>query len=79
MSSDQKSQGPLGEWMRYANIGIEMMVSVLIGALGGYGLDYLFHTKPWLMIAGFILGSIAGFVSLFRLLQQENKKNQKKG
>jgi len=29
------------------------------------------------MIVGFILGSIAGFVSLFRLLQQENKKNQK--
>jgi ATP synthase protein I len=78
MSPDQKQKGTLGEWMRYANIGIEMMVSVLIGAFGGYGLDYLFHTKPWLMIVGFILGSIAGFVSLFRLLEQENKKNQKR-
>ena len=79
MPTDQKSKGPLGEWMRYANIGIEMMVSVLIGAFGGYGLDRLFHTKPWLMIVGFILGSIAGFVSLFRLLEQENKKYNKKG
>jgi ATP synthase protein I len=79
MSPDQKQKGTLGEWMRYANIGIEMMVSVLIGAFGGYGLDYLFHTKPWLMIVGFILGSVAGFLSLFRLLEQENKKNQKKG
>jgi len=77
MSSDQKPKGTLREWMPYANIGIEMLVSVLIGAFGGYGLDRLFHTKPWLMIVGFILGSIAGFVSLFRLLQQENKKNQK--
>ena len=74
MSPDQKPKGTLGEWMRYANIGIEMMVSVLIGAFGGYGLDHLFHTKPWLMIVGFILGSAAGFRTLFRLLEQENKK-----
>ena len=77
MPADQKPKGTLGEWMRYANIGIEMMVSVLIGAFGGYGLDRLFRTKPWLMIVGFILGSVAGFVSLFRLLEEENKKNKK--
>ena len=74
MFSDQKQKGTLGEWLRYANIGIEMMVSVLIGAFGGYGLDYLFNTKPWFMIVGFILGSVAGFRSLFRLMDQENKK-----
>ncbi len=78
MSSDQKPQGPFGEWMRYAGIGIEMLVSVLIGTFGGYGLDRLFHTKPWLMIVGFIFGSAAGFRSLFRLLEQENKKRDKK-
>jgi len=74
MSNSQKPKGTFDVWMRYANIGIEMVVSVLIGAFGGYGLDYLFHTKPWLMIVGFILGSVAGFRSLFRLLEQENKK-----
>jgi ATP synthase protein I len=76
MSPDQKPKGTLFEWMRYANIGIEMLVSVFIGAFAGYGLDYLFHTRPWLMIAGFILGSVAGFRSLFRLLEQENKKKE---
>jgi ATP synthase protein I len=74
MESNQKPKGHFAEWMRHANIGIEMMVSVLIGAFGGYGLDYLFHTKPWLMIVGFILGSVAGFRSLFQLLNKENKK-----
>ncbi len=64
--------------MRYGNLGIEMFASVLIGAFGGYGLDYLFHTKPWLMIVGFILGSVAGFRSLFRLLNQETKKIRKR-
>jgi len=28
------------------------------------------------MIVGFILGSVAGFRSLFRLLEQENKKKE---
>ena len=74
MYPEQKPKGTVGEWMRYANTGIEMMVSVLIGAFVGYGLDHLFHTKPWLMIVGFILGSAAGFRTLFRLLEQENKK-----
>ncbi len=76
MSTDQKPKGSLGEWMRYVSIGTEMMVSVLIGTFGGYGLDRLLHTKPWLMIVGFILGSVAGFRSLFRLLEQENKKKE---
>ena len=51
-----------------------MLASVLIGTLGGHGLDRLLNTRPWLMIVGFILGSAAGFRSLFRLLNQENKK-----
>ncbi|RPJ11688.1 MAG: AtpZ/AtpI family protein [Deltaproteobacteria bacterium] len=74
MAPNQRPKGNFKEWMRYSSLGIEMAVSVLIGAFGGYGLGALFHTKPWLMIVGFILGSVAGFRSLFRLLDQENKK-----
>lgn len=66
------------DWGEYGSIGAEMFASVLIGTLGGYGLDRLFHTKPWLMVVGFILGSIAGYRSLFRLLNKENKKKEKK-
>jgi ATP synthase protein I len=74
MILNQKPNGNFREWMRYGNLGIEIFASVLVGTFGGYGLDYLLHTKPWLMIVGFILGSVAGFRSLFRLLNQENKK-----
>ena len=66
------------DWVEYGSIGAEMFASVLIGTLGGYGLDRLFHTKPWLMVVGFILGSIAGYRSLFRLLSKENKEKEKK-
>ena len=60
--------------MEYGGVGTEMLAAVLIGTLGGYGLDRLFDTKPWLMIIGFVLGSIAGFRSLFRLVKKEEEK-----
>ncbi len=65
------------DWFRYGGIGVEMLASVLIGTLGGYGLDYLLHTRPWLMIVGFILGSAAGFRSIFRLINQDQDKEKK--
>lgn len=62
------------DWFRYGGIGVEMLASVLIGTLGGYGLDYLLNTRPWLMIVGFIFGSAAGFRSIFRLINEDKKK-----
>ena len=74
MSPGQKPEKFVDDWKKYGAIGTEMVASVLIGTLGGYGLDRLLHTKPWLMIIGFIFGSIAGFRNLFRLLNQEKEK-----
>jgi len=62
------------DWFKYGSIGVEMLASVLIGALGGYGLDYLLNTRPWLMIVGFIFGSAAGFRSIYRLIRQDQEK-----
>ncbi len=62
------------EWFRYGGVGLEMLASVFVGALGGYGLDYLLNTRPWLMMAGFILGAAAGFRNLFRLIDQDKEK-----
>jgi len=62
--------------LRYGNIGLEMLVSVLIGAGGGYLLDRYLNSRPWLMIIGFILGSAAGFRNLFRVFHEwKNKKD----
>ena len=76
MAADQKPKRWMEDWGKYGSIGVEMLASVLVGTFGGYGLDRLFHTKPWLMIVGFILGSVAGFRSLFRLLKEENKEKK---
>lgn len=74
MTLDRKPKKFADDWRNDGSLGTEMVASVLIGTLGGYGLDRLFHTKPWLMIIGFILGSIAGFRGLFRLLNRDKEK-----
>ncbi|MBM4350987.1 MAG: AtpZ/AtpI family protein [Deltaproteobacteria bacterium] len=74
MPQNQKPEKFMKDWFRYGGIGVEMLASVLIGALGGYGLDVLLNTRPWLMIVGFVLGSAAGFRSIFRLINQDKEE-----
>lgn len=41
--------------------------AVLVGWLGGAALDRWLHTG-WLYIAGILLGVVAGFIQIFRLI-----------
>ncbi|HHW43875.1 MAG: AtpZ/AtpI family protein [Thermoanaerobacteraceae bacterium] len=41
-------------------IGMEMAIMVTAGFYGGRWLDRQFHTEPWLMTAGILLGMAAG-------------------
>ncbi|OIP32105.1 MAG: hypothetical protein COW04_07335 [Deltaproteobacteria bacterium CG12_big_fil_rev_8_21_14_0_65_43_10] len=58
---------------RYSTIGLEMVISVVIGILFGWWLDRLFNTEPWLTIIFMLFGIVAGFRSLFRLLKDIEK------
>ncbi|MFH2012626.1 MAG: AtpZ/AtpI family protein [Pseudomonadota bacterium] len=54
---------------RYSTIGLEMVISVVIGILIGWWLDRFFDTKPWLTVIFMLFGIAAGFKSLFGLLK----------
>lgn len=60
-----------------ARIGVELAVTVLVGALLGYGLDRWLSTRPWLMLVGMFLGTIAAFRNVYRVINQN--ENSKKG
>lgn len=75
--SMRKEEGLRDQLFHYGNIGIEMLVAVLLGTFGGYLLDRWLHTRPWLMIVGFVLGAAAGFRNIFRLMVSEEKKEKK--
>jgi ATP synthase protein I len=62
------AEAPTGEHpLTFAvRIGVEMVASVAVACAIGYGLDRLFGTKPWLMVAFVPLGVAAGVRSLLR-------------
>ena len=55
--------GALGMAMRAA---IEMVSALVVGGGLGYFIDKGLGTKPWGMIIMFFLGSIAGFLNIYR-------------
>ena len=52
---------------QYLSLGLLLPVSTFVGYAIGYGLDRLFGTK-FLTIVFLILGTVAGFVQLYREL-----------
>ena len=51
---------------RYVGLGVELVIPLLLGLWGGYKLDEWLETEPWLMIAGVVIGMVAGFLNFFR-------------
>lgn len=65
--SDKSDGSMLGMAWRLST---EMIVSVLVGGALGYGLDYLFGSKPWIMLIGFGFGFAAGIRSVLRTAEK---------
>ena len=53
-------------------ISLDLISSIIVGALIGYGLDKIFLTKPVFFIIFLVLGIITGFYSLFKTVQKLN-------
>ena len=47
-------------------LGVELVAAMAIAVLLGWGLDRLFHTRPWLMVAMVPVGMAAGLRNLVR-------------
>jgi ATP synthase protein I len=50
--------------------GVAVASSVIGGTLLGYWLDERFGTKPWLLVAGVVIGTFGAFTWLYRLTSQ---------
>ena len=53
-------------------ISLDLISSIIVGALIGYGLDNIFSTKPVFFIIFLVLGIITGFYSLFKTMKKFN-------
>ena len=54
--------------------GIAFVAAVVFMLILGRGADVLLGTTPWGVVTGIILGSIIGFIQLFRISSQIFKK-----
>ncbi|MHB8993776.1 MAG: AtpZ/AtpI family protein [Armatimonadota bacterium] len=79
MSEQQPGKaGKTAEALRAAAVlsgaGFTMAAAVAIGALGGNWLDHRLGTEPWLLVVGFFLGTIAGFMQMMRIVAVAGRK-----
>lgn len=63
-------------YLKHAQIGLELAAAVLLGFWGGYKLDVRLGTAPWLMLAGAAAGLAAGFYLVLRELFAKEKEEK---
>ena len=73
MPSHRPDRKQLNRLTRGSAVGLEMGISVVVGLLGGRWLDGKAGTAPWLMLAGLVLGTIAGFRGLLRVARDAQR------
>jgi ATP synthase protein I len=55
-----------------SSVGIQLVLSTLVGFAIGYYLDKWLKTSPWLTVIFFLLGVAAGFHDLVRVAKKQN-------
>ena len=66
MSAGDKAPKPWREYGRYGSVGIELVVSIMLGYYGGHWLDgKIGGGHGWITGFGALAGTYAGFRSLF--------------
>ena len=55
-------------------LGTELVAAVVVGTIIGFILDSWFDTKPWLIIAFFFIGVIAGMLNVIRVAKNMQSK-----
>lgn len=82
-ASDSKSkrvqkgriQESLGEASPYLGLGMQLGLTMVFFVGVGYGLDYWLGTSPWLLTAGAVVGMVALFVQIFRVVADLNRQS----
>jgi ATP synthase protein I len=61
------SPGGMSPWGIGLRVGIELVSALVVAVAIGYGLDYLFGTRPILTAVFVLLGGAAGILNVWRM------------
>ena len=70
-SSDNQDVGS------YLNLGLQLAVAVVMGMALGYFIDSKLNTKPLFFLIGLALGSVSGFMNVYRAVYPSHEKKEK--
>ncbi len=73
-----RTVGALVRAERLTQIAFILPAAVFVGWIAGAGLDEWLH-QHWIYLLGLLLGAIAGFVQVFRLVASEGRQLDKEG
>ena len=62
--------------LKRGSVGLEMALSIVIGALAGWWLDDKFQTEPWLLLSGVLLGVVSAFNSLIHMAKAAAREDE---
>jgi F0F1-type ATP synthase assembly protein I len=65
--------------LRLTGLGWYIATCMILGVLGGIGLDNLLVTKPLFILLGTLLGSVTAFWGLYKMVQPILKAAKGKG
>jgi ATP synthase protein I len=82
-SDEQKDphwQADLQSSSSFLTIGVQLAGSMLVYIFIGYFLDRWLETEPWFLIAGSVVGMVAFFYQLYKLVKrlEADSRNRKK-
>ena len=89
MAGENKAgEGKMGEGMFdpeilktfkfFGTIGFNLAGSMILGFYLGRLADQRLGTSPWLAIAGFLMGAVAGFIGVYKLVMPEFKERKRR-
>ncbi|AEG61896.1 AtpZ/AtpI family protein [Desulforamulus ruminis] len=74
--NEEGKGGPLRALAMASSISVEMAATTVIGFMIGRWADGKFHTDPWLMLLGLVLGMAGGMWGVIRILETFRKKDE---
>ncbi|MEP7383763.1 MAG: AtpZ/AtpI family protein [Gemmatimonadota bacterium] len=61
---------------KYAGIGLQFAISVLLFLYAGQWIDRRLHTAPWGVLGGVLVGASAAFYSMYRRLMADLERDE---
>jgi F0F1-type ATP synthase assembly protein I len=61
----------------YMNLGMQILIPILLGALGGWWMDKKFETMPVFILIFTILGVVTGMYSFFKTISELEKRKKR--